>query len=216
MPIVTIRHTTTYRYAQPVEFGDHRLMFRPRDSHDLRLLLRATIPGALVREQLTTGLALLPSNLSRRLLIDAPPLVSNLMIPGARGAAAAGVFEIARKLTEIAITLKPVPHLAFQDGAAGLSPNQLVLTMQPEEGVSLSLAAKAPGRAMHLEPVTMDFRYNASFGVESPEAYERLLLDAMLGDSTLFTRGDEVEASWSLITPIHQGWQQAPPPEFPM
>ena len=80
-----------------------------------------------------------------------------------------------------------------------------------------------PGQANQIRPVTMDFRYNASFGVESPEAYERLLLDAMLGDSTLFTRSDEVEASWSLITPIHQGWESAPhstgsghaAPEFP-
>ena len=79
------------------------------------------------------------------------------------------------------------------------------------------------GQVNQIRPVTMDFRYNASFGVESPEAYERLLLDAMLGDSTLFTRSDEVEASWSLITPIHQGWEAASPstsseqasPEFP-
>jgi glucose-6-phosphate 1-dehydrogenase len=81
--------------------------------------------------------------------------------------------------------------------------------VQPDEGISLRFESKVPGQVNQIRPVTMDFRYNASFGVESPEAYERLLLDAMLGDSTLFTRSDEVEASWSLITPIHHGWENS-------
>jgi glucose-6-phosphate 1-dehydrogenase len=88
------------------------------------------------------------------------------------------------------------------------------MKIQPDEGISLRFSSKAPGQTNQIRPVTMDFRYNSSFGVESPEAYERLLLDALLGDSTLFTRSDEVEASWSLITPIHQGWEGIPPTDF--
>ena len=122
--------------------------------------------------------------------------------------------RLARKCTEIAITLKPVPHLAFQNGGTALSPNQLVLTVQPEEGISLSLAAKSPGRTMQLEPVTMDFRYGTSFLSESPEAYERLILDAVRGDATLFTREDEVEASWMICDPVLKAWaadEERPP-----
>jgi glucose-6-phosphate 1-dehydrogenase len=74
---------------------------------------------------------------------------------------------------------------------------------------------KVPGQAMLIRTVNMDFLYGASFGVESPDAYERLLLDAMLGDTTLFTRKDEVEKSWAFITAILQAWQQQPPPPFP-
>src|SRR4051812_3522417 len=124
--------------------------------------------------------------------------------------------RLAHKRTEIAITLRPVPHLAFQNGGAALQPNQLVLTVQPEEGISLSLAAKAPGRTMQLEPVTMDFRYGTSFLSESPEAYERLILDAVRGDATLFTREDEVEASWQICDPVLQDWasDETPPASY--
>jgi glucose-6-phosphate 1-dehydrogenase len=91
----------------------------------------------------------------------------------------------------------------------------LAKKIQPDEGISLRFDSKVPGQSNQIRPVTMDFRYNSSFGVESPEAYERLLLDALLGDSTLFTRSDEVQASWSLITPILRAWDGAPAPEFP-
>jgi glucose-6-phosphate 1-dehydrogenase len=115
--------------------------------------------------------------------------------------------RLARKVTEIAVTLKPVPHLAFsQEGSLGVQPNQLILTMQPNEGVSLSLAAKIPGTRMKLRPVHMDFLYGTAFLSQSPEAYERLIMDAMRGDATLFTRDDEVEAQWRIIDPILQGW----------
>jgi glucose-6-phosphate 1-dehydrogenase len=100
--------------------------------------------------------------------------------------------------------------MLFENGPLNnIEPNVLSIKVQPDEGISLKFDSKAPGQISQIRPVTMDFRYNASFGVESPEAYERLLLDAMLGDSTLFTRSDEVEASWSLITPIHHGWETA-------
>ena len=111
--------------------------------------------------------------------------------------------RLARKITEIAVTLKPVPHLAFsQDGSLGVQPNQLVLTVQPNEGVSLRLGAKIPGTRMIIRPVNMEFLYGTAFLSQSPEAYERLITDAMRGDATLFTRNDEVEAQWRICDPI--------------
>jgi glucose-6-phosphate 1-dehydrogenase len=117
--------------------------------------------------------------------------------------------RLARKVTEIAVTLKPVPHLAFsQQGSLGVQPNQLVLTLQPNEGVSLRLVAKIPGTRMIIRPVNMEFLYGTSFLSQSPEAYERLITDAMRGDATLFTRNDEVEAQWRICDPILQAWAQ--------
>jgi glucose-6-phosphate 1-dehydrogenase len=117
--------------------------------------------------------------------------------------------RLARKVTEIAVTLKPVPHLAFQAaGSVGVQPNQLILTMQPNEGVSLSLGAKIPGTRMRIRPVNMEFLYGTAFLSQSPEAYERLIMDAMRGDATLFTRDDEVEAQWHIIDPILENWAE--------
>jgi glucose-6-phosphate 1-dehydrogenase len=117
--------------------------------------------------------------------------------------------RLARKVTEIAVTLKPVPHLAFQgQGSVGVQPNQLILAMQPNEGVSLSLGAKIPGSSMRIRPVNMEFLYGTSFLSQSPEAYERLIMDAMRGDPTLFTRDDEIEAQWRIIDPILEAWEQ--------
>jgi glucose-6-phosphate 1-dehydrogenase len=121
--------------------------------------------------------------------------------------------RLARKVTEVAVTLKPVPHLAFkQEGSLGVRPNQLILTMQPNEGVSLSLGAKIPGTRMRIRPVYMEFLYGTSFLSQSPEAYERLITDAMRGDATLFTRNDEVEAQWRICDPIVQAWESSPGP----
>jgi glucose-6-phosphate 1-dehydrogenase len=121
--------------------------------------------------------------------------------------------RLTRKVTEIAVQLKPVPHLAFQShGSVGVQPNQLVLTMQPNEGVSLSLGAKIPGSRMRIRPVNMEFLYGTSFMSQSPEAYERLIMDAMRGDATLFTRVDEVEAQWKIIDPILEAWSKIPGP----
>jgi glucose-6-phosphate 1-dehydrogenase len=126
--------------------------------------------------------------------------------------------RLARKVTEIAVTLKPVPHMAFQqDGTAGVRPNQLVFTVQPNEGVSVSLGAKIPGTRMRIRDVQMEFLYGTAFLSQSPEAYERLIMDAMRGDATLFTRNDEVEAQWRIIEPILEGWAGdcAPLYEYP-
>jgi glucose-6-phosphate 1-dehydrogenase len=121
--------------------------------------------------------------------------------------------RLARKVTEIAVTLKPVPHLAFsQDGSLGVQPNQLVLTLQPNEGVSLRLGAKIPGTRMIIRPVNMEFLYGTAFLSQSPEAYERLITDAMRGDATLFTRNDEVEAQWRICDPIVSAWERARAP----
>ena len=115
--------------------------------------------------------------------------------------------RLARKVTEIAVQLKPVPHMFFQShGSVGAEPNQLILTMQPNEGVSLKLGAKIPGGSMRIRPVAMEYRYGTTFLSQSPEAYERLILDAMRGDATLFTRADEVDAQWSIIDPVLQAF----------
>jgi glucose-6-phosphate 1-dehydrogenase len=84
----------------------------------------------------------------------------------------------------------------------------LAIRIQPDEGIALNFGSKLPGPAMEIAPVSMEFRYGSSFGVEPPEAYERLLLDCLLGDSTLFTRADEVEASWTWVSRIHRRWAQ--------
>ncbi len=126
--------------------------------------------------------------------------------------------RLARKVTEIAVILKPVPHVGFaQEGSIGVRPNHLILTIQPNEGVSLSLATKIPGTRMRIRPVNMEFLYGTSFLSQSPEAYERLILDVMRGDATLFTRDDEVEEQWRICDPIVQTWHEAPGqlPQYP-
>jgi len=126
--------------------------------------------------------------------------------------------RLARKLTEIAVILKPVPHVAFQSsGSVGVQANQIIFTLQPDEGVSVSIGAKIPGSRMRIRPVNMEFRYGTSFVSESPEAYERLILDAMRGDPLLFTRNDEIEALWGIVDPILECWREdttAPLPRY--
>jgi glucose-6-phosphate 1-dehydrogenase len=126
--------------------------------------------------------------------------------------------RLARNVTEIAITLRPVPHLGFaEEGSVGVKPNVLVLTLRPSEGVSMQLAAKIPGTKMRLTPVNMEFLYGTPFLSPSPDAYERLILDALRGDATLFARNDEVEAQWRIIDPVLEVWESSsdPPPPYP-
>jgi glucose-6-phosphate 1-dehydrogenase len=125
--------------------------------------------------------------------------------------------RLARKVTEIVVTLKPVPHLAFdQEGSVGVQPNQIVLAVQPNEGVTISIGAKIPGTRMRIRPVNMEFLYGTSFLSESPEAYERLITDAMRGDATLFPRNDEVEAQWAICDPVLAAWEadDSPPASY--
>ncbi|MDQ3467392.1 MAG: glucose-6-phosphate dehydrogenase, partial [Chloroflexota bacterium] len=115
--------------------------------------------------------------------------------------------RLPRRVTEVAIEFKRVPHLMFQSvGQFDLTPNVISLRIQPDEGIALRFAAKVPGARTQLRTVRMDFLYDASFGQTGPDAYERLLLDAMLGDPTLFTRRDEVEAAWAIVDPILDHW----------
>ncbi len=124
--------------------------------------------------------------------------------------------RLPRRVTEIAIEFKQVPHLMFQSiGDLDLSPNVITMRIQPDEGIALKFAAKVPGPTTQLRPVRMDFLYGASFGEAGPDAYERLLLDAMLGDPTLFARRDEVETAWTLMQPILDGWDELPTPVYP-
>jgi glucose-6-phosphate 1-dehydrogenase len=115
--------------------------------------------------------------------------------------------RLPKRATEVAITFKTPPLQLFrQMGGDNPTPNLLVLRIQPDEGISLRFGAKVPGTRSDVRPVNMDFRYGASFGADPPEAYERLLLDAMIGDSTLFTRWDGVRAAWTLLTPVLERW----------
>ena len=125
--------------------------------------------------------------------------------------------RLARRETTIAIQFKRAPHPPFEETAAeGLRPNVLVVHVQPDEGVSLAIGAKVPGQGMTIRTVHMDFLYGGAFRTGMPEAYERLILDAMLGDATLFTRTDEVEEQWLLVDAIVAAWaaRQAGVPEL--
>jgi len=118
--------------------------------------------------------------------------------------------RLPKRASEIDIVFKRPPYELFRQRTASRpAPNVLRLRIQPEERISLSFEAKAPGQAFHIEEVRMDFSYTTSFGRESPEAYERLLLDALHGDSTLFSREDEVRLSWRIVDSLIQAWAEA-------
>jgi glucose-6-phosphate 1-dehydrogenase len=122
--------------------------------------------------------------------------------------------RLARRETTIAIQFKHAPHPPFEDGGEGLRPNVLLIHVQPNEGVSLAVGAKVPGQGMTIRTVHMDFLYGGAFREGLPDAYERLILDAMLGDATLFTRSDEIEEQWALVDAIVALWQRDRP-SFP-
>jgi glucose-6-phosphate 1-dehydrogenase len=110
--------------------------------------------------------------------------------------------RLPKRVSEVAIQFRPVPHMLF----GPTSPNVLAMRIQPDEGISLQFEAKVPGPTPRHRPVTMDFRYGTAFATAPAEAYQRLLLDIMLGDSTLFARRDEVEAAWTIVEPILDTW----------
>jgi len=121
--------------------------------------------------------------------------------------------HLPKRVTEIAIQFKQAPLMLFKRSEAygQVEPNVLTLRIQPDEGISLKFGAKVPGSEMQIRSVNMDFFYGSSFVREQPEAYERLLLDCMMGDSTLFTRRDEVEAAWTFLQGILDEWKNQPP-----
>ncbi len=115
--------------------------------------------------------------------------------------------RLPKKVTEIAIQFREVPFLIFQSAAQQASPNVLTLRIQPNEGISLRFEVKTPGTTLRTRPVDMDFSYGSTFGKATGDAYDRLLLDCMLGDPTLFTRADEVEEAWRVVTPALTTWE---------
>jgi len=118
--------------------------------------------------------------------------------------------RMARRVSEIAIQFKRPPGTLFAEGDRfNLAANTLAFQIQPDEGLSMILNGKVPGLETRTQPVKMNFRYSTTFGSNTPEAYERLVLDAMIGDGTLFIRGDEAETSWRLYTPVLQAWAAA-------
>ncbi|MHB8630429.1 MAG: glucose-6-phosphate dehydrogenase [Candidatus Limnocylindria bacterium] len=115
--------------------------------------------------------------------------------------------RLPKRTTEIAIQFRAAPHAVFSEEAAdGMEPNALVLRIQPDEGISLRFGAKVPVQGIRIRSVNMDFVYGASFTVDAPDAYETLILDALRGDATLFTRQDEVEQQWRFVDPIARAW----------
>jgi glucose-6-phosphate 1-dehydrogenase len=124
--------------------------------------------------------------------------------------------RLPKRASEIAVQFKQTPHLVFRRNPEILAePNRLVLRIQPDEGMSLSFGAKLPGSVLQIKPVEMEFDYGKAFGGEPPEAYERLLLDAMKGDTTLYARGDWVTMAWDLLQPVLDAWAAGDPRKFP-
>ena len=122
--------------------------------------------------------------------------------------------RLPKRATEIAIQFRPVPHRLFVESATDPDPNLLALRIQPDEGILLRFVAKVPGLGLDIRAVNMDFTYGSAFAVDSPDAYETLILDAMLGDGSLFTRADETEEAWRIVTPIIDAWLDMPAPDF--
>ena len=120
--------------------------------------------------------------------------------------------RLPRRVTELAVLFNKAPHLPFQPlDVELLGNNQLVIRVQPDEGVTLKFGSKVPGTTMEVRDITMDFQYGEAFTESSPEAYERLVLDVLVGDSTLFPHADEVEASWRVIDPMEAAWAGSKP-----
>lgn len=119
-----------------------------------------------------------------------------------------------KKVTEVALVFKDTPHRLFGERSVG-EPNVLAIRIQPDEGISVRFGSKVPGNSLDIHPVNMEFRYGTSFGADPPEAYERLQLDCLLGDQSLYTRADEVEASWRWISRLHEEWTASASQEVP-
>ena len=120
--------------------------------------------------------------------------------------------RMAKRVSEIVIRFHRTPHMIFRRGEISVDPNLLVIRIQPDEGISLIVDAKEPGPDLKISPVTLEFKYQEVFGGEPPEAYERLLLDAVHGDPTLYSRGDWIEQAWRLTQPILDHWARTPGP----
>jgi len=125
--------------------------------------------------------------------------------------------RLIQRVTEIAVRFRQAPHMVFGGQRHNIEPNTLILRIQPDEGIHLCFSAKEPGPGLSIQRVPMDFFFAGAFANEPPEAYERLILDALLGNNTLFARADGVEQSWEVVTPILEAWEEgvSPPLEYP-
>jgi glucose-6-phosphate 1-dehydrogenase len=123
--------------------------------------------------------------------------------------------RLPKRATEIAIQFREVPHKLFASTGSEPDRNLLAIRIQPDEGIMLRFAAKIPSLGLDVRPVTIDFTYSSAFSVDSPDAYETLILDALQGDASLFTRADEVEHAWANVDPIIEYWMDSDPPNFP-
>ena len=123
--------------------------------------------------------------------------------------------RLPKRATEIVIQYREVPHRLFKDEGVEPDANLLAIRIQPDEGIMLRFGAKVPGLGLDVRSVTMDFTYGSAFNVDSPDAYETLILDALQGDASLFTRADEGEEAWSIVDPIIASWADEPAPDFP-
>jgi glucose-6-phosphate 1-dehydrogenase len=126
-----------------------------------------------------------------------------------------GGKRLPKRATEIAVVFKDAPGVLFKDQGVKNDPNVLAVRIQPDEGIAMKINCKVPGPSSPIQPVKMDFRYGSYFGQNPPEAYERLIWDCIVGDSTLFARVDEVEQSWEILTPILEFWAKQKATDFP-
>jgi glucose-6-phosphate 1-dehydrogenase len=195
----------------------------------VRPISRAEVPGATVRGQYTAGEIGgtpvpgyreepgVPADSTTETYAAVQFMIDNWRWAGVPFYLRSGK-RLPRRVTEIVIQFRRAPHLLFRHfGEQRLERNVLIIRIQPNEGIHLRFGVKVPGSGMVIQPVSMEFDYSETFQAEPPEAYERLLLDCMLGDITLFSREDWMDLSWQLIDPILEAWSEdtSPLPEYP-
>jgi len=212
----------------PVSFADEEIRNKKADVlHAIRPIPQEQIQRFAVRGQYDSGWMEGKQLVSYRKEPDVPPesatetyAALKLFVDNWRWQDVPFYLRTGKRLpehvSEVSIQFRPVPHQSFPASAIGdWQPNRLLIHIQPNEGIQLSFQAKRPGPKMRLGPVDMRFTYKDAFRSSPPEAYETLLLDVMLGDATLFMRADQVEAAWSVISPVLEGWKAVLPDDFP-
>jgi len=212
----------------PVSFADEEIRNKKADVlHAIRPIPQEQIQRFAVRGQYDSGWMEGKQLVAYRKEPDVPPesatetyAALKLFVDNWRWQDVPFYLRTGKRLpehvSEVSIQFRPVPHQSFPASAIGdWQPNRLLIHIQPNEGIQLSFQAKRPGPKMRLGPVDMRFTYKDAFRSSPPEAYETLLLDVMLGDATLFMRADQVEAAWSVISPVLEGWEAVLPDDFP-
>lgn len=195
---------SSIRHIQPGEVSQYSV----RGQYKNGMLLGERVNGYLEEERV-------PSGSDTETFVAAKFYVDNWRWSGVPFYVRTGK-RLAKRATEVAIQLKCVPRVLFgETHSESLQPNVIALNIQPDEGISVLFEAKVPGLEYRIQPVRMDFRYGAAFGETAPEAYERLVMDAMLGDASLFSRADSVEETWSVVQPFLDGWREQRTPAYP-